>query len=336
MSYALEPQEPFGPGLRRILIEQAEGAAGVLEDVAGPDWDEAVHEARKSVKQCRAVIRLARPSIGPLYGAANRDLRDIGRSLSDARDAGVLAGTVADLANAFPEHADDPSFERVRRVLEERNRLVTEHARADGVHEQAAKRLRRVAAQVARGPWDAGGWDFVEGGLRREYRRGRSVFAEARSEPAGENVHAWRKRAKDHWYHLRLLREAWTPVLKQTAKVAHGLSDLLGDEHDLVVLVETLRAGDRDLGDPARAELLFTLAGHRRADLLGAAVPMGRRLYAEKPGRFADRMRRYWKAARAETAGRGGVGLDAGRGGGPGGGSAPPRGARGGPRGGPG
>jgi CHAD domain-containing protein len=311
MSYELEPQEPFGPGIRRVLIEEIEDAARELEGDSDSNWEEAVHEARKSVKKSRAALRLARQSIGPLYGQANTALRDIGRSLSEVRDGRVLVNTLDGLAEAFLERADDESFGRVRRTLVGRRDRDTRQAMAERIPEQAAERTRRVAAVVARGPWKEAGWKFIDGGLRREYRRGRSALADAIDDPRGETIHAWRKRVKDRWYHLRLLKAGWPPVLKKEANEAHSLSDLLGDEHDLVVLQETLGADAGGGWNPADARLISSLAGGRRAELLAAAVPLGRRLYAEKPSRFALRIRRYWDSARAEAAGQGDEGLRA-------------------------
>ncbi len=309
MSYELEPQEPFGRGLRRVLMEEIEDAAGELEGASDSDWEEAIHEARKSIKKSRAALRLARRSIGPLYGRANTDLRDIGRSLSEVRDGRVLVNTLDDLAEAFPDRADDESFGRVRRTLVERRDRETKQAMAEALPEQAAERTRRVAAVIARGPWDEAGWKFIDGGLRREYQRGRSALDNAIDDPRGETIHEWRKRVKDRWYHLRLLKAAWPHVLKKEAKEAHSLSDLLGDEHDLVVLQETLEADSGDGWDAVDARLISSLAGERRAELLAEAVPLGRRLYAEKPSRFASRIHRYWDTARAEAAGRGDEGL---------------------------
>jgi len=99
MSFELIGAEPLGPGLRRILLDEAGAAATGLESGAGTDLDEAAHEARRSLKKCRAVLRLARPSIGPLYGEANAHLREVGRSLSDVRDQRVLVSTLESLTS---------------------------------------------------------------------------------------------------------------------------------------------------------------------------------------------------------------------------------------------
>ena len=53
-------------------------------------------------------------------------------------------------------------------------------------------------------------------------------------------VHELRKRGKDLWYQVRLLRDAWPAVLDATAEEIHDFTDKLGDHHDLAVLAEDL------------------------------------------------------------------------------------------------
>ena len=56
---------------------------------------------------------------------------------------------------------------------------------------------------------------------------------------------------KDLWYQQRLLEETWPGVMKAQAKEAKKLSKLLGEDHDLAVLAETLRT---DPGWPRYAD----------------------------------------------------------------------------------
>jgi CHAD domain-containing protein len=301
MGYVLEQAEPLGPGLRRILLEETVGAAEGLERASESDWEEAVHEARKTLKKSRAIVRLTRSAMGPLYGEANALLRDIGRSLSVVRDAGVVVTTIDKLAEAARESATGEMIAPVRRVLVDRRGRVTDEAMADRLQERAARGIRRASALLTKVSWERVEWQVVETGLRREYGRGRSALRAARRDPEGEATHEWRKRVKDHWYHLRLLRKGWSPVLKRPAKAAHELSDLLGDEHDLTVLAEDLRANSGTLWEPARAEFIAAMAERRRGELFGDAVPLGRRLYAEKPARFTARIRRYWEVMDSQT-----------------------------------
>jgi CHAD domain-containing protein len=300
MSFRLEKGEPMGPGLLRIVLQETGAAAQALDRASQEDWEEAIHDARKRLKKSRAVVRLARSSIGPLYREANVVLRDIGRGLSEVRDAGVLVSTVDKLAEVSGDEMAD-LFGPVRRILDERSDRMIEEAQDEGLAERAADRIRRAGGLITKGPWSGREWGFIEGGLERQYRRGRSAFREARRDPQAETVHEWRKRAKDHWYHLRLLAVARPSVMKKAAKAAHSLSDLLGDEHDLVVLEETLRKGRGTLWDPARVDSIGSIAERRRRELLDEADPLGKRLYAEKPAKFTKRIRRYWNASMSEA-----------------------------------
>src|ERR687888_223363 len=80
--------------------------------------------------------------------------------------------------------------------------------------------------------------------------------AAVRAEPADAAVHEWRKRSKDLWYHLRLLRDGRREVLAPAADRAHELSDLLGDHHDLAVLAEDVKARRNGLSTASRRSLL--------------------------------------------------------------------------------
>jgi CHAD domain-containing protein len=138
------------------------------------------------------------------------------------------------------------------------------------------------------------GFDLLRPGLERSYRRGRDALGTVRDDPSAESVHEWRKRVKDLWYHLRLLREMWPAAMSGAADEAHELSELLGDHHDLSVLIDEIRAEARDDAD---LETLATLAERRQGELLDEALPSGDRLYAEKPKQFTRRLEAYWKAA---------------------------------------
>jgi CHAD domain-containing protein len=63
--------------------------------------------------------------------------------------------------------------------------------------------------------------------------------------PTVENFHEWRKRVKYYRYQLKLLRDFWKPVMEALRREAVKLSDDLGDDHDLAVLVEYLGENER-------------------------------------------------------------------------------------------
>ena len=76
------------------------------------------------------------------------------------------------------------------------------------------------------------------------------------------------------------------------------LAEILGD-HDVASSTPSL-AGERlALG---HAELLRSAAIRRRDRLRRAAVPLGQRLYADRPGAFARRLDACWQARETQAA----------------------------------
>jgi hypothetical protein len=82
------------------------------------------------------------------------------------------------------------------------------------------------------------------------------------------------------------------------ATEAHRLTELLGDDHDRVVLEQAL--ADLPAGTDAPEALLAALA-EERAALQAEALALGRRLHAEPPKPFLGRLSAYWHAWRSET-----------------------------------
>jgi CYTH domain-containing protein/CHAD domain-containing protein len=294
-SYRLEPDEPAPEGLQRVAAARARKARRKLGEVES-EGAVAIHGARKDLKKLRAVLRLLRDELGEKpYRAQNRRYRDAGRLLSDTRDAEVKVETLDDLEQRFGEEFPAAAAEHWRRDLE-RERYA---ASADAGGE-VGERVERAAAAIDQGrdeiaAWELGkdSWRLVEPGVLTAYRDGRAAMREALDEPSVESVHEWRKRAKDLWYQLRILRELWPEVLGATADQAHDLADLLGDHHDLTVLTADLET--RDLVQP---EAVRALIARRQTELFERAVAIGERLYAEKPKAFGKRIKAYWKAAR--------------------------------------
>ena len=91
-------------------------------------------------------------------------------------------------------------------------------------------------------PLDDLGFDDLAPGFRRAYRRGRKAMRALDHAPSDEGFHEWRKRVKDHRYHLELLRDLWPAQMKARRGEVKALGELLGDEHDLTVLRATLSA----------------------------------------------------------------------------------------------
>ncbi len=296
-AYRLKRKESAADGARRIGAGRARRA---LERLAGAEAEElpaAIHSVRKDLKKLRSLLRLVRSGMpAKEYRLESRRYREAGQLLSGSRDATVKAETLA----ALREESELPAADAAAwaELLEgERDELTA--AAADGMAtrvEEAREAIAAGAVRVESWRLRADSWELIGPGLKRDYGRGRRAMKRALADPSAENVHRWRKRAKDLWYELRILGGIWPELLGTSIEQAHELADLLGDHHDLAVLAEDLA------GRPEAIEREpFQRAIARRQDeLLSAAAALGQRLYAEKPQEFEQRLRRYWRVWRRD------------------------------------
>jgi CHAD domain-containing protein len=301
-AFRLRSKESVPRGIRRIARGRIDRA---LEELAGrTDHDpaEAVHEARKDLKKLRAVLRLTRDGIGnDIYRPENRRYRDAGRHLSSARDAQVMVDTLDSICERYDDELPADGLAELRQMLDFRRRsLETAGQSGNDARVEAARTI--VAGRDRVEDWPLrDDWSTIGGGLKRAYARGRSCFEVASEEPSIPNLHEWRKRVKDLWYHLLILQRAWPGVMEPMADQAHDLSDHLGDDHDLAVLRDAAADRPEAFRSPGDRHKLEELIERRRGELQRDAVSLGRRLYAEKPGAFADRLEAYWRAWRVDS-----------------------------------
>jgi CHAD domain-containing protein len=295
-AYRLKAKEGTAEGLKRIARGRASRAIDELAGAGEAELASAIHGARKDLKKLRAVLRLVRRELGrDRFRTEDRRYRDAGRLLSSSRDAEVKLETLA----ALGSHSSDSlaaDASRWKQALEaEREEVATA---AGG---EASRQIDRARGLIAAGldrirewPFEGDSWRLMGPGLAKSYREGRRAMRRVRAKPSAENVHEWRKRVKDLWYQLRIVREAWPGLLGETVVQAHRLSDLLGDHHDLAVLEEDL-AGRREVGERKAFKALIE---QRQEELLADALELGGRLYAEKPKAFGRRLECYWTAWR--------------------------------------
>lgn len=295
MAYQFERGEKVRPAVRRIASEQIGKAIKVVKNArrqgATRDGvDLAVHEARKRCKQVRALARLVQPCFDG-YEDANASIRDAARVLAELRDATTVLETFDGL---IPEDEAE-RFDPVRRTLvrERAERASDEDARL-GEFVECMRDARDRAAK-----WKLGetGFDALGPGLAKAYRRCGSAMEAARTEPTTDNLHDWRKRVKYNRYHLRLLRGLWEPVIEPLREEAKRLSDLLGEEHDLSVLGETLRRDSEGSHKDTIQELTERISEERQLRR-AAAFELGARLYAQSPAWYARHARALWDASR--------------------------------------
>jgi CHAD domain-containing protein len=287
--------ETLTAGARRIAAGQIAAAIRAV-DTAAQDPVEAVHDVRKRCKKLRGLVRLIRPGFAA-YAEENVAYRDIGRSLSGARDADARIETYDRLAKYYAGQIDRSATASVRR------RLTLDRKAADpegAEHALAEVRQALEAARARAASWQVEGsaQAVLTQGLRKSYARGGKAMKQAGKRGDVDSFHDWRKRCKYHRQHLRLLRAAWPKQIEARAEAAKTLADMLGMHHDLADLREPLVAEPDRYGGIRDIELLVGLIDRRQAALEREAMALGARLFADAPDALAARMGAYWRAWR--------------------------------------
>jgi CHAD domain len=296
--------------------------------------EKAVHETRKALKRIRTLLRLLEDELGE-QASTHEDavLRDAGRRLAAARDAEVMVSTLDDLLARHPgKLAHRRGVLKLRaRLVADRDAAAERTLGDRATRAQVLGELRGVRGRVAeRRLPDRDGIQAVEPALKRLYRRGRRAHrraARGRGDRA-RAMHEWRKRVKDLRHAAEALDRSGAhdrgyagrgrlsgPRRNQAAAVskpapgqrdpayihrlagrADQLGELLGEEHDLVLLAKRVRAdaergGGSDRTPRRTRKILLRLIARRRKRLRRRVLRAGKRLYRRSPNKFVRRVR---------------------------------------------
>ncbi len=300
VAFKLRKRETAAQGIRRVAREEIDTALKLTKDKRlSPET--VVHELRKQLKKLRAVVRLVEDGLGKQIAARdNKALRDLGRRLSPARDATVRVAAIDRLVDGKKNGA----LKRLEAVTTIRKRLAARQTAALRIVRRNSDRavirreLESLRRRVRRWPLRKEGYDCLERGFRRSYRRGRSGLAEAYASRTDESFHDWRKRAKDLRYQVGLLEPVWPSIMEDFEKTLHKLTDRLGDDHDLADLRSFIRASPRLTSGADGFTPLIEEIDRRRSELQAKARPLGARIYPEKGRAFSRRVEKYWDAWR--------------------------------------
>ncbi len=296
MSSRLKAGESPRKGIRRVVRGQIDKA---IEDLSGrDDPGETVHSARKRFKRIRALLRLARDGMDETtHDREAARFRDLGRPLSEVRDAAVLVDAFDRLIERSGDGGHPGEVAAAREALRARKDDATGRVLGDGEILDGIASALDDARDALDGRAFAGvRWSTLREGLRRIYGRGRRALRSAVEGPTDENLHEWRKRVKDFGHALGVIEPIRPRFARRQEELADQLADLLGDDHDLAVLRMTL------LGGTAPAAAVVALRppiDARRAELRDGAFALGRKLYRERPSALADHLDRSWHAWRS-------------------------------------
>lgn len=305
--------EPLPVGLKRLTTSELEAAAGRFYD-GEEAFATAVHEARKSTKRVRAVLRLIRFEVGEQVFSFEDDLmRNTARMVAPARDSRILVESIDVLDRVYGHLLVNGVLEETREVLDMSRQQIEVRVMEDPeIVVSVVENFERAHSRYSDWPVEASARNIYGVGVRDEfaaigpgfqktYSQGRNRMVYAYGSPSAEKFHRWRKSVKYFRHQMELLTPLWPEVVVGMAITLERVGELLGQDHDLAMLVHALNTDGRVCPDPAQRSLITALANQRRADLQTAARVLGRRVFAESPPSITGRFDAYWDSRKPET-----------------------------------
>jgi CHAD domain-containing protein len=226
-------------------------------------------------------------------------LRKIGRLISEVRDAEVRLETVRQLREFA--RGRKRSFRETEELLA--FELDSFLAAFSDWPDEAKQRLTQSLDRIRAWPLDDLRCKQLRKCVQKTYQRGRRALNAAIEKTSTKNLHTFRKRAKELWYQLRILRPLAPAVFAELNDELKAIGQYLGQVHDLAFVAERLSAigSARKHGD----RILNALIDSREQEIEQTAIALGERFYAERPRQFARRVARYfseWELAKVRSA----------------------------------
>jgi len=295
MAFHFKRKEPVAGAVRRLCRRRIEAA---LKSLRARNRVKAVHNVRREIKKLRAILWLVRGEIGKgTYRRSANTLRAAADRLTPVRDAHIRLQAFEALTTQYKRWVPARPFPEIKRALRRNCRMVERTYFKNHSVGKLKKILRKAGRQVGGLKIKTDGWAAIAPGLEKGYRRGRAALAMVRAVPTSEHFHDWRKRVKELWHQVCLLRPMRPKELGVAADELESLGELLGDDHDLFMLKEFI-AGRFKSGEVAGG--LGELIRTRQQKLRPAALELGVRCYGEDPDVFHRRLGNYWHRWRRE------------------------------------
>jgi CHAD domain-containing protein len=236
--------EPGNVKLREIkpaLAGYIRDAQALLRMMPVPD-DRAVHDIRVLMKKCRAVMRLISTQIDE--DSFKRDyeaFRETGRMLSTWRDTSVHRKILKDIRKNHPGLFDSLHGNEKLEALMKKSLLPTEPSpEIKSDLQKIETMLNKTGFRIRFQKMDNIDPKLLIKELENTYNIIVDRYLLCRNNPKPENIHLFRKKAKDFLYQLWFFRAINPQVLKAVEKKLDAMTQNLGKYNDLSQLIATL------------------------------------------------------------------------------------------------
>jgi hypothetical protein len=166
-----------------------------------------------------------------------------------------------------------------------------------GSTRRAEAALKRAERLFAKGRLSEVSITRIAEGLQEAYGKARRAYRQAYEKPSDDAFHAWRKATQAHWRHMQLLSRGWPEAISARVSSAKELSRLLGEDHDLSVLLAFIQSSDCAGLSASDVSALTTSCLDWQREIRRHAKPYAERLYADRPRHLAEHIVGYWTAA---------------------------------------
>ena len=289
MAFQLKRGKPAARELAHLVAKEFEKAIDELGRRQGADRAEAVLEARKCVKKARAILHLLKQNLGHDYRVLDGELRSVAHRLSSLRDVEASPEIMNALRDHYPRIITRSMSRGVQRGLLARTRGTMAHVDPDRLLLRVAREIKRSGTRVQRRIRRVTQVGAIRAGINRGYRRARRAMASVRTHPSDDQFHAWRRRVKDHWYHMRLV-ERFNARARVRMRRLKQLETWLGDDHNLVVLRATILEAPARFGDERMTAVVLGCVAKYQTALRRRALKRGGQLFARKQLAFSARI----------------------------------------------
>ena len=270
---------PIGTQVSRVADAQLVLALADLHRAGAPG--DAVHDARRHIRQVRALLRLLRGGEGDdTLADASRRLRALNRRLAAADAAPSALDTLARIGAQTDARDTRAAIDAVRRGLAQRAERTAVSARLL----RSAERV--LAVERARiGTWQAAPIGLAHGAaLEKTVKRAVAAMKRALARPSARRERAWRRRTTMLWLHVRLL-EPYRHELRALRARLDALNRWLDESHHVTALERTLMsealASRHDTATALRVLREYHAKVRARAAVYGrSALGLGRRAHA--------------------------------------------------------
>lgn len=292
MAYRFKSSESSSDAVARIVSEELRAAIDLLRSSDHP-LDHRVHEVRKHLKKSRAILVLARGNVPARpFQREDRLLRRAGRSLATLRGRAALT-TCFEALSQHPRSELGETF--VQRVRERLSKSPTGKALPAPELARTHKLLSRAKRRLKKLSFRGSGWRALRKGFRQTYADARRALDRAILEPRAKALHALRIPAKRHLYQIQVLEPLSPALLRGRLADLTRLAGLLGDHHDLSLLIPELSSRGLPQGDLAQVR---ALALHRSRELEVQIFESARRLFEERPRAITRRLGAFLQTLR--------------------------------------